>query len=311
MKFTYTTDLHLYDRDISTRNDSSAETALNKLLFVVETANKTGSSHLMFGGDMFSDRVDSPAYLAAIINILRQFLGQVYTVIGNHDVVHRSTDGYRKRNLAVLQAAGVLTILHSQHVSDLGILGISAYDEGIAESLGPEQAAKVRTVFAHHAIEHGADRLVLSVRWLKERLPNLRYILSGHDHTEYPDMTIDGVVVIRPGSMLRTSTALENVTRAPLLVVGDATKGWDHFKHEKVVIPHQPASAIFNLDTKSVTKSTERQLEDFAQTLTGMTQSSDSEGINVESIVLSMAQETGDPDLMQYVREDLSNLLSA
>ena len=310
MKFVYTTDLHLYDRDISTRNDSSAETALTKLRFVVDTANSTGADYLLLGGDMFSERIDSPVYMASLIDILRHCAARILTVIGNHDVVHRTTDGYKKRNLVVLRAAGVLDILSDQLLPTLGILGISAYDEDIVDRIAGS-ALRVNAVFAHHSIEHGTDRLVLSVAQLKKYLPNLRYIFSGHDHTEYPDMTIEGVVVIRPGSLLRTSTALENVTRAPLIVTGETSANWSDLRYQKVIVPYQPATAIFNLDTKAVTKSTEQQLDEFASALSGASSGSTADGINIESIVLSMAQEMGDPDLLQYVREDLSNLLSA
>jgi 2',3'-cyclic-nucleotide 2'-phosphodiesterase (5'-nucleotidase family) len=305
---TYFTDLHAFDRDITTRNDSSSRTALNKLRFIIKTAQK--DSLLVSGGDLFSDRVDSQEYLAELVTIC-QGHDNFVSVIGNHDVVHRTYDGFRRRNIAVLKAANCIEILRTQHLDAYGILGYSAYDEQVISELSPEQRLRVRALFAHHSIQYGTDRLVLRVAEVKQLLPNLKYIFSGHDHTQYPTVEIEGVSIVRPGSVLRTTTALENVTRAPAIARVSFDQDWDNVKVEFVTVPHAPAAEVFNLDTKAVNKSVEAQLEDFVQTLASSASSDTTESSSdLEAYILARAQAVGDPDLYDYIRQDLPALMS-
>ncbi len=308
MRAVYFTDLHLYDRDISSRNDRSSLAALDKLGQVAVY----GAHHdlVISGGDLFGDRVDSSEYEAAVITVLKM-VWHFKTLIGNHDIVHRETENYKRRNLAVLEASGACSILRSDELVENGILGLSAFDDGIiAEVEAAGMNSRVNAIFAHHFIGHGRDRLVLDVKALKAQYVNLKYIFSGHDHAEYPDMLIEGVHVIRPGGALRTSTAFENVRRIPQFLDIQADSSWDNVQILRVPFQCQAGEDVFNLDLKAMDKSAEAQLDDFTASI-GSAAPGPAVALDLEAVVLEMAQASGDQDVIEYVQNDLHSLLTS
>jgi len=304
----YFTDLHLYDRDISSRNDRSSMAALDKLKQIA--AYGTRHDRVISGGDLFGDRVDSSEYEAAVISVLRS-IGSFKTLVGNHDIVHREMQNYKRRNLAVLEAAGVASILRMDDLEAHGILGLSAFDETvIADVTAAGLDSRVCAIFAHHFIGHGRDRLVLDVKALKAQYPSLKYIFSGHDHAEYPDMLIEGVHVIRPGGALRTSTAYENVRRTPQFLDLQFNNDWSDVKILKVPLVCQVGTDVFNLDLKAMSKSSEAQLDDFTASI-GAAAPGPSAALDLEAVVLEMAMASGDQDIIEYVQGDLHALLTS
>lgn len=295
----YFTDLHLWDRDISTRIDRSSEAVLAKLDFLVESANLADCGLMISGGDLFQDKIDSDEYRARIITILRKYKGKFYSLIGNHDILWRSFETYYKRGMGVLEAAGLAEVLDTQLLASHGVLGISAF----AEVAVPEgQAEQVRIVFAHHFINHGFDRLVLEIPVLKQTFPNTSYVFTGHDHSEYPTVTQDGVRIIRPGGAMRVSSALENVRRAPKALVLDFVDGG--VKTQDLLIPCIQAKDAFNLEAKVIAKEAEQQLDSFL----GELAASKAVGLDLSAALNAKLQAVTDPDLREYLVADIPTI---
>lgn len=307
MRACYFTDLHLYDRDISTRMDRSSEAVLEKLRFLVRLAAREGCDVLLSGGDLFQDKIDSDAYKAEIIRILHDngATFPFYSLVGNHDILWRSFDTYNKRAMAILAAADVMQPLDTQ-LLEHGILGVSAFNEDVIDN---QDLLRIRIIFAHHYINSGPDKLVLDLKALKAKLPELSYVFTGHDHQEYPTVEIDGVKVVRPGGAMRVSTATESVQRKPkaLIIDFDQSAPGGVRSIGEVLIPCRPAEEVFNLDTKSVAKDIEHQLDAFMDNLA----TSKATGYDLESVVRSKLEAAADPELTEYVSGDMSNLLSA
>jgi len=305
MTILYFTDLHLWDRDISTRRDRSSQAVLNKLKFLTTTARDRRCQVLISGGDLHQDKIESDEYKAAVIEAFALDEGtENYTLVGNHDILYRTYGSYRKRAMGILTASKSVKILNTQLLS-YGMLGISAFSNVEA----PFQLKNdVRIIFGHHYINHGSDRLVLKVKDLKELYPNLQYIFTGHDHTEYPTVTMDGVTIVRPGGAMRVSTSTENVNRQPKALILD----WDSYNYvmnsiEEVLIPCLPANEAFNLDIKTAAKNVEHQLDEFM----GSIAESKVVGFDLEQVVLEKLKVLNDPELTEYISGDLANLLSA
>jgi len=295
----YFTDLHLLHRSISTRLDNSSEAALRKLEFVLDYAASHGIKHVLHGGDLVSDAIDSDEYKGRINRILRKAKDQgtlFLTLVGNHDVAHRDFDKYVRRPINIIESAGLAEILNTQLLL-VGILGISAYDEEIVNRLSEQEAQIVRVILGHHYINAGPDKLILPLADLKTKFPNLTHIFVGHDHNEYPDRTTLGVTIVRPGGALRVSTAKENVERAPKALVVRIHEDWS-VTYTALILPHRSAAEIFDLTAKAIDKDADAQLEEFQETLA----STKAVGVDVESLV--QAKLTGMADKMDKATYD-------
>ena len=304
MKALYFTDLHLWDRDISTRRDRSSQAALGKLRFLTQTAVARGCDFLISGGDFHQDKIDSDEYKAAIVETLLSCPSvRKFTLVGNHDILWRTYGTYRKRAMGILSASKSIEILDLQ-LLDQGFLGISAFNESIMERVPDPRLVWI--IFAHHYINQGSDRLVLKVKELKEKFPNLQYIFTGHDHMEYPTVDIQGVHVVRPGGAMRVSSSMENTNRQPKALLIEWSD-LEPLRIEEIMIPCLPAAEAFNLDIKTVAKSVEHQMDEFMDTIA----SSKIVGYDLETVVLEKLQTLNDPELAEYVHGDLANLLTA
>jgi predicted phosphodiesterase len=300
----YFTDLHLWDRDITTRMDRSSETVLGKLEFIVKFAVKSKADVVISGGDLFHDKIDSDEYKARVLRVLSPIADRFYSVVGNHDILWRDYDTFGKRAMGILVAAERMRVLDGQFMTQ-GILGMSAFAALPAPI--PQEASQVSAIFAHHYINHGPDRLVLDTVATKKMFPNLKYIFTGHDHAEYPTVLLDGVQIVRPGGAMRMSTALENTTRQPkLLHLKVERTDWSDLKITEVLIPCLRAEEVFNLDSKAVSKDVEHQLDEFMGSLS----ESKSVGFDLESVITSKLLTVDDPELREYVTSDIPALMA-
>lgn len=306
----YFTDLHLWNRDISSRLDQSSRTALAKLRFVCQYALGQGLDQIISGGDITADTIDSDEYKGEILDAIISCKVPFVTGVGNHDVSYRQFANFKYRAVNIFHASKVAPILTTQFLESRGILGINAYDESIVDRLTEAERQKVTVIFAHHYINSGPDRLVLDVKALKEKLPNLFAIFTGHDHQEYPEVVSHGVYIYRPGGALRVSSAKENVERVPKFMVL-TFEGSNLVRVEPVPFLAAPASEVFNLGAKQVIKSSEQEFDEFVENV----QNARTVGIDLQAVINEKLAKMNDgsesyQDLVEDVHNDYATLAS-
>jgi predicted phosphodiesterase len=223
-KILFVGDLHLSDRQITTRVDDTTETCLEKLQWVLNFA-KQAHADIIHTGDMFTHTLYSNKTRLRIKQMLKEFYEDgeglsFWSCSGNHtgDIEDRDPNSVLQRELGQFCFDGYVNFLGKS--GDFGsgdysgflfnptnkgflIRGYSAYSE-----LDTTNADKVGGLVCHHWIMDAfGDSLVVYPDDMKKIFPNLRFIVAGHDHAYHePYFSRDGVWVVRPGSVMRTDS---------------------------------------------------------------------------------------------------------
>jgi hypothetical protein len=106
------------------------------------------------------------------------------------------------------------------------------------------------------------DSLVVYPDEMKKVFPALKFIVAGHDHAFHePYVSRDGVLVVRPGSMMRTDAG-ESSKRIPKVVVWDVDKDqWDYVE----IACSRPYSEVFYAERREVEAESAGALDRFVQ----------------------------------------------
>lgn len=211
MSILFVGDVHASSTDIKTRSDKSSETVLEKLEWVCLLAVKSGYSSVVFTGDFISGNNLSTSYLLRLI-ALKKYNLKMYTITGNHECLGDDYSSIPKSQISLLFESGLLSPLEYLSTSMGSVVGYNAYEteEEFVKKIS-NVPKPITGLVVHHFLSEltpGQGSLYLSVKRLKDILPDLRYIVAGHDHTSYANTDVSGVLVLRPGSLLRTSSII-------------------------------------------------------------------------------------------------------
>jgi len=259
-KIVFVGDLHLSDRQISTRVDDTTETCLEKFEWILNYATSI-NANIIHTGDMFSHTLFNNSTRYWIKNALRKFhrAGNVFwSISGNHsgDVDGRDPNSVLFRELGqfcydeYVHFLGLFdTVFTDYEIEDGLIRGYSAYSD-----LNTFDADKVIGLVCHHWIMDAfGDSLVVYPDEMNKVFPNLRFIVAGHDHAYHePYYSRDGVWVVRPGSVMRTDSG-KSSDRIPSVEVFTLGEGLTNDSWEKVPIAcARPYSEVFYAEKKQV-----------------------------------------------------------
>lgn len=84
--FLYISDLHLSDKQPISRVDSVFDSGMYKLEYVLNRAKEL-NTFVVCGGDFFHEPRVSYRVLNSVIDLLKKYNVNVYTVLGNHDLI--------------------------------------------------------------------------------------------------------------------------------------------------------------------------------------------------------------------------------
>ncbi|MCL2129015.1 MAG: metallophosphoesterase [Treponema sp.] len=310
-KIVFVGDLHLSDRQISTRVDDTTETCLEKLEWVLTFA-MSKDADIISTGDMFTHTLFNNRTRYRIKKALRNFTNRglmlrFFTCGGNHagDIEDRNSDSVIYRELGQFCLDGYVKFLggfdgefldYTFAGSEL-IRGYSAYSE-----LNTDEAHHIIGLVCHHWIMDAfGDSLVVYPDDMKKIFPNLRFIVAGHDHAYYePYYSRDGVYVVRPGSMMRTDSgkSSDRIPCVELFTLGD---GLTNDSWEKIPIScARPYSEVFYSEKKQVDSESANALERFVR------QMKDNSGalLDLNEAVKSQLEVVGLED-RDFIRQDL------
>jgi hypothetical protein len=261
-------DPHVSDRQILTRVDSTPETCLVKLHWVLGVASTCGAD-ILCTGDFFSHLLMGSEFRFAVKRMLRDAKDSgvaIWSVSGNHpgDVYDRQLSTLPSRELGQFIYDGYIDYLgcfmgrYSYYDTGEGLIaGFPAYSA--APQVEDDKLDQIIGLVCHHWVANEAfkDSLVVYPHQMKELFPSLRFMVSGHDHGYYGTIAFEGVQVIRPGSMMRTDSGVGS-DRIPCVAYMD-TSG---VSYKQITIAH-PYSSVFFVEGKGIEKESSGALDRF------------------------------------------------
>lgn len=303
MKILFTGDLHLSDRQIKTRIDNSREVSLEKLKWVLDFAVSQQCKAVVFPGDNFSTPVLSKMYLFDLKNLLRSYHDKLNILIitGNHtgDISDANYHTFKHKDSGQLVLDGYWNLLEDFVIGDNKVLrGYSAY-----QTLDESNPETVVGLVCHHFVGDAFnDKLVVYPDKLKEKFPNLEFLVAGHDHGEYPISTsVKGVQVVRPGSLMRVSSATQN-RRIPKVALLGIEGGQFSFQYYPVTVA-KPFEQCFAEEVKEIETDFKNSLQSFMRSV----QAEVSVKSGIHEIIESKLSTVKEPALKELIRTDLNN----
>lgn len=219
-------DLHMDSTTPSSRIDDLSETLLDKMEDIREKCLENKVKHIFFAGDIFN-RI---ACTHASVNLLGEsFLRfkengiQLYTILGNHDIVRNSLEAMEKSPIQTLFSFGVLEHINKDNrVAINSKILISPFDyTEVAEPVLDDYSTMYNVLLAH--VFYNASELLADNRHniKEEDIEKLGYDLMvlGHDHQEYPTIEVGNTTIVRCGAVLRGTAHNYNFTRKPKFVI--------------------------------------------------------------------------------------------
>ena len=259
-------DLHVDNRTPISRIDNIMETMDKKLRSILSSCKSHNVRYVFFEGDLINRVSMTFEALNLAIQVFMEFRRQgiqLFSILGNHDIVRNSTDKLDKSPVQILFTMGLITHINLEspvyfHLSDF--YGNSASGMKVAKLTAvdyteePVQAESgmFNILLAH--MFYNADPIIAEKvhNLLPEEISGLNYdlIFLGHDHECYPDEVVGKTRIIRDGSVLRGTSHNYNMTRTPqfsiVTLVGIELGGdtASRFEVEKVEIEHLPYKDI-------------------------------------------------------------------
>jgi hypothetical protein len=298
-------DPHLSDRQILTRFDDTAVVCLEKFEWVLDYALGIGAD-ILCTGDVFTHTLYSNKTRHRVKRALRRFgeSGGIFASCGgNHsgDVEGTDISTTPYRELGQFCFDGYMRYLGSLEGSFYDyrfegggvIVGYSAYEAGVKSR--PED--DVVGVVCHHWIQDAfGDSLVVYPDDLKRIFPGLQFVVAGHDHAFHePYVSRDGVLVVRPGSMMRTDAG-KSSRRIPGLAVW---YGGDRWEYVPVACARQ-YDEVFYSEKRKVDAESAGAIYQFVRRM----QQSGDVVLDVNSVVQAQYDVVPEPD-RGFIRDDL------
>ncbi|KKK91776.1 hypothetical protein LCGC14_2709560 [marine sediment metagenome] len=228
-------DPHIADRPPLGRVEGYADQILAKLEECRELARADSASLTVFTGDVFHIKRPSfvsHALMQRMIDLLREWPGRKFTVLGNHDLSEAGLASVPKQPIGVLLRAGVLELLPEDGIV-VEVSGCKVYLEAAhySDTDDPEYFALHNRPKCDVAIKVTHGMLVPPGRdppfdHIKaEDIPaGADYLFNGHIHDDYGAREINGCTHVNFGSLGRVARTDENRKREVAIAVYDPVK---------------------------------------------------------------------------------------
>jgi DNA repair exonuclease SbcCD nuclease subunit len=263
-----TGDWHLSSVGIKTRTGDYEADCKRKLMWLHDVSDKYQVSAVITPGDIFHSNSNSTEFICWLMHFFDSFPCPIYSNIGNHDIEGDNLATLGGRQSGLLPYSKEFRFLSGSCClfdEDSDFYFYNAYASLPADS---DPNIKV-VVMHHHLVDMMGDQLVCYPFQLKEVFPNLKTIISGHDHACYKTYVDPncGITVIRTGSLLRTSSAKENNRIPEVHIVGLEDSGAVVSEDIIPVKPAAPYRDLFSVDVKEIKAHSVSAVSKFVTTL--------------------------------------------
>lgn len=232
MKFLFFTDSHIRGTTPKNRKDNFYETLKNKFQEINDISQHLDVDYILHGGDWF-DRPDiSPSIVREFAVIVKGFNRPVYTVAGNHDIYGHNPDTIARTMLGLLEGTGILNLIGYDDEIILKKDGITVQLTGKAYNyeIDSEQYKKYYVIRKQEGVDY-AINIVHGMLLQNPFYEGIQYTLlddikdtqaditfAGHYHSGFGVQKIGPRYFINPGSIVRISSSLTEISRRPMVV---------------------------------------------------------------------------------------------
>jgi len=301
MKILVVGDTHFSSRTPERRKDSILITQLKKMEYINEIFYSSNCNLMVQVGDFFD--TPNPGNFV-IAKLIRYFYMEewnlvlpIYTIFGQHDVFGHTIDTFPRSPLAVMEAAGVCTILNENPVllEDVAIYGTS-FGQDIPDSIA--NGSKCNILVIHKNI---GDRPLfpghelIGPRNFLRKYPQYDVVLCGDYHYTFDDRYNDRLIC-NPGCLIRKTIVKHDLEHKPCVFILDT----DTLKLEQVYLPIQEVEDVFDLSVEEKKKRDE--LIEFIEHLRDNTQGQTS----WRTILDKVYDERKVP---KHIKEELENII--
>ncbi len=236
MRLLFFTDTHIRGTSPKNRKDDFVYTLEKKLYEIARIIKEKSIDYVLHGGDLF-DRPDiSVSIVSRFAKIFNGIDVPIYMVSGNHDVYGHNPKTINRTMIGLLNELSIMNIIEKDEKVILDKDGIKVqvtgqpYIYNIDDPINRDYY-KVKEVldnvdYSIHMV-HGMllDKPFIKgipytlVDDIKDTLADIT--LSGHYHSGFKKVVIDGKYFINPGSIVRISNSIREMDRKPKVVLID------------------------------------------------------------------------------------------
>lgn len=316
MKLLYFTDTHIRGTSPRNRKDSFIDTIERKLIEITNLIQEHNIDFVLHGGDLF-DRPDvSIAIVSRFAKTLSQIKVPLYLISGNHDVYGHNPNTINRTMLGLLNVLGVIHIINEEKVFlEKGDIKVQLtgqpyiYDIDTNRDYYMLKEKNPDVDYNIHMI-HGMllERPFIKgipytlVDDIKDTAADIT--LSGHYHSGFKTMEINGKYFINPGSMVRITNSMKEIERKPKVVLIDLKENI----HIESIFLESALPGEDVLDRKEIENSlfkNERMLE-FKQTINA---AMNYEKMDINEVLMQVSNAEGVED--KVIEEALQRIATA
>lgn len=244
-------DIHGKNRNPLGRLQDYNEDLFKKLQWIVNYCNENKIETIIHLGDIHDKTEATDEWKNRFIQILRQYNGKFYTIVGNHDLPNNNEKLYYQTCLRNLELSGAVTILKEPLLlENIKLIPLSLDIQKAKKELQSyaEQAKETdeTCIFVgHHYYQFDLKPEAGLVGEDFAQFHNLVNIVLGHDHRQHKMQNTGCCKIFRPGSIMRTELSEETISMQPRFLVyntEDTLLSWKYVK-----IPHRDINEIYDV----------------------------------------------------------------
>lgn len=310
IKFLFFTDSHIRGTNPKNRKDDFYETLKNKFNEIKELILKLNVDYVIHGGDWF-DRPDiSPSIVREFAIIIKSFERPVYTVAGNHDIFGQNPDTVGRTMLGLLEGTGIIKLLsHNDEILlDKKGIKVQIRGSGYSYNVDGEDYKKYYIVKKREDADY-AINIVHGMLLQRPFYEGVQYTLlddileteaditfAGHYHSGFGVKKVGDKYFINPGSIVRVSTSISEISRKPEVVLLELGVG---IKISEIELKTAlPGDEVLDRESLMMSKDRDMKLHQFYQ---GIAASGEYKKIDLEEIISNIAS---NEELSDKVREE-------
>jgi DNA repair exonuclease SbcCD nuclease subunit len=323
-KTAYINDPHFMDGTPRSRKDNYRTSLLIKLEEVIDVCNRIGVKVLVITGDMFNFKEGNKTSHGLVIKVnklLHKFNGEVYLVLGNHDMKNHSIKSIEDHPVGALLEMGKLKLLESPIELDNCVITGSHYEYNQEETKKvyyPEVISNGKPIIhvVHASLYAKDEEAWPPCTFFHEILDTpAKVIISGHIHDDLGINcmeTEDGdKYFINLGSLSRGSSKEINLNRILKFLVVEAyppnSDSEDSLIFKEVHLEnYKPVDEIFKTEEIMQVKRRKQELDSFVESLRNSVEVV--ETVNIYTVAEDLAKFNGvRPEVLQmtidYIRQ--------
>lgn len=222
-------DLHIDTATPASRADQSyIASCISKLTDVLETCKSNNVRAVFFAGDIFNRiQATHEAVNAAgeIFTRYKQSGINLYTILGNHDIIRNSYENFQRSPLQTLFTFGVIEHINAAQGIEIVCEGktmrVSAVDYYEYPTPAETEHGRFNVLLAHQFYDTSELIAERKHNILPEDVANWHYDMMylGHDHEEYNTVIESDCYIFRTGSLMRATLHKYNHTRKPKFLI--------------------------------------------------------------------------------------------